>query len=786
VPEGKCTVNYIRHPGKIRGGSGHFLSDDDLIPTDPACVVNDDWTAPFCRAGKFPQSLAIGIERCKVACAARPNCKSIGISHPTRGTSAECFLGGEVNDQDNPLQAYGHWDWYDIEEVCEPDFLQKCAAASDGFYLDNGIAKSCFQPSHAKTRTCDGPGPEGVQSVTCDDKFKRSGEAGNNLNCEACSVPNAKSYVSEPYTCKVAECNDGYSFADASQTACVDTDGCAANPCHPASHQYCVDKPAPATGFACHCKEGVTEGASTEDTPATCTDQDHCKPKGKCGTFAVCEDQPPPGHTFECMCDTGASPTAGHHQTIGHSIQCEDDNPCLNDQGDPTDVCGAGAECTNLQSPLTGFTCSCSTGFHGDDTSSVAASCTACVLDAAGCATAGSTCAAETCSSWSDASPKLACNAAKQGYYLDVNCAEPCSTVPNAAPGATTTCTAKGNSRVSECATGYYKIDNAALGTSDECVLCAEQTGCAGHHDHCSVADETLKACHKADTGYYLITDGLVMASPSAAPTFKPTEAPTLKPTEAPTLKPTEPPTLKPTEAPTLKPVPATSYKPIGDGYCYGANKAAISYCDQGAVSHDECKRRCDIWSNCNAFAWGVDPDGKKRCIVMPKEKENAPTELDIKACVFRGSAMKTSTAAYTENGLTAWQDPVTCYSKLTESGYQTVEEANPPYNGQPNCHGKRHCAIPSPQSCAGHGLADVGPSDCVAAAQSLGFDFSAQINGGHKFPIAWEPAATATVCMVCENMIYQGRPDLLILANSNSASCHQDGQQTKQYICKG
>jgi hypothetical protein len=58
------------------------------------------------------------------------------------------------------------------------DFLQKCAVASEGFYLDNGIAKACFQPSHAKTRTCDGPGAENVLSVTCDNKFKRSGEAG--------------------------------------------------------------------------------------------------------------------------------------------------------------------------------------------------------------------------------------------------------------------------------------------------------------------------------------------------------------------------------------------------------------------------------------------------------------------------------------------------------------------------------------------------------------------------------------------------------------------------------
>merc|ERR1719499_128493 len=115
----ECTVKYTRHRGMIRQGNW-VLTDDDLIPTDPVCVTNDDWTPPFCRNGKFPQGLAIGIDRCKVACAARPKCKAIGIGHPTRGTGAECWLAGEINDQDYPLMAYGHWDFYDIEEVCEP------------------------------------------------------------------------------------------------------------------------------------------------------------------------------------------------------------------------------------------------------------------------------------------------------------------------------------------------------------------------------------------------------------------------------------------------------------------------------------------------------------------------------------------------------------------------------------------------------------------------------------------------------------------------------------------
>merc|ERR1719281_1722271 len=122
----ECGIKYTHYPGMtINVGIKDYhnrivLSNDDLIPTDPVCVRNDDWTPPFCRDGKFPQGLAIGIDRCKVACAARPKCKAIGIGHPTRGTAAECWLAGEVNDQDNPLMVHGHWDFYDIEEVCDP------------------------------------------------------------------------------------------------------------------------------------------------------------------------------------------------------------------------------------------------------------------------------------------------------------------------------------------------------------------------------------------------------------------------------------------------------------------------------------------------------------------------------------------------------------------------------------------------------------------------------------------------------------------------------------------
>jgi len=124
-----------------------MLSNDDLIPTDPVCVRNDDWTPPFCRDGKFPQGLAIGIDRCKVACAARPKCKAIAMGHPTRGTAAECYLAGVVNDQDNPLMTHGNWDFYDIDEVCEPECTDNCVS-TPGWTIDSNPVTTCGWMEH--------------------------------------------------------------------------------------------------------------------------------------------------------------------------------------------------------------------------------------------------------------------------------------------------------------------------------------------------------------------------------------------------------------------------------------------------------------------------------------------------------------------------------------------------------------------------------------------------------------------------------------------------------------
>ena len=105
-------VSYKHRPNQVRH-EWNTLDGDDLIATNPPCAQpNGDWTFPYCRQNKFPQSLAIGPERCQRACEARPKCVNYAIGHPTSGTSAVCYLlGAHVGEDEWTYHA--HWDWYE-------------------------------------------------------------------------------------------------------------------------------------------------------------------------------------------------------------------------------------------------------------------------------------------------------------------------------------------------------------------------------------------------------------------------------------------------------------------------------------------------------------------------------------------------------------------------------------------------------------------------------------------------------------------------------------------------
>merc|ERR1712061_322294 len=90
--------------------------------------------------------------------------------------------------------------------------------------------------------------------------------------------------------------------------------------------------------------------------------------------------------------------------------------------------------------------------------------------------------------------------------------------------------------------------------------------------------------------------------------------------------------------------------------------------------------------------------------------------------------------------------------------------------------------------SCYAQGLHDYdGTAEgCRAAAESVGYAFDATAEGGHAVPVIHEPDETyKRTCVVCENMIYPGRPSLLFWDKANGPnSCDQNGQQTKYHIC--
>jgi hypothetical protein len=120
-------VSYKHYPGQTRNDltglvQDHlqFLKGDDLIATNPSCdQPNGDWQFPYCRDNKFPQTLAIGWERCQRACEARPKCVDFAVAHPERGITAECVLAGAHIGNDEYVKKNG-WDWYTREETCLP------------------------------------------------------------------------------------------------------------------------------------------------------------------------------------------------------------------------------------------------------------------------------------------------------------------------------------------------------------------------------------------------------------------------------------------------------------------------------------------------------------------------------------------------------------------------------------------------------------------------------------------------------------------------------------------
>ena len=66
--------------------------------------------------------------------------------------------------------------------------------------MDGQVVKACAAVADSSAKTCNGPGANGIQTVTCNTGFYQSGTADSNLGCSACTNQ-ANCAASSPNTC---------------------------------------------------------------------------------------------------------------------------------------------------------------------------------------------------------------------------------------------------------------------------------------------------------------------------------------------------------------------------------------------------------------------------------------------------------------------------------------------------------------------------------------------------------------------------------------------------------
>merc|ERR1711865_1082801 len=81
-------------------------------------------------------------------------------------------------------------------------------------------------------------------------------------------------------------------------------------------------------------------------------------------------------------------------------------------------------------------------------------------------------------------------------------------------------------------------------------------------------------------------------------------------------------------------------------------------------------------------------------------------------------------------------------------------------------------------------------PDNCVAAAKALGWkaeQAKAPAGSGHDHKVPIEVGGKDKgSCVICDNMIYAGRPNLLYHdMHPGAGACNQDGAQTKHFVCE-
>jgi hypothetical protein len=182
---------------------------------------------------------------------------------------------------------------------------------------------------------------------------------------------------------------------------CVNTDGCAEEPCY--AGVMCTDRRAPAEGRDCGpCPAGY------EGDGATCEDVDECAATpGLCDPLTTCVNSPGSWGCTDCPLgykgsgQTGCKPETTCEEDNGGcyyddliTTTCDDsaapvvcgpcpegyegsgDTSCKDIDGCAGDPCFPGVECSDVRAPGVGHTCAaCPEGYHGDGTT-----CTLCTL----------------------------------------------------------------------------------------------------------------------------------------------------------------------------------------------------------------------------------------------------------------------------------------------------------------------------------------------------------------------------------------------------------------------
>ncbi|CAH1271521.1 FCGBP [Branchiostoma lanceolatum] len=258
------------------------------------------------------------------------------------GEECECFPGGTIECEEidgcdpNPCDANAQ-----CEDNPAPDTGATCTCnvgyTGDGVTCtdvdecgmnNGGCEQTCTNTMGSYVCSCDDGYTLNADGHSCDDVNECDT---NNGGCEQNCMNTVGSYY--------CTCDAGYTL-NVDGHSCDDVDECLTD------NGGCDDTCANTVGsYDCSCDDGY----SLNDDGHSCDDVDECgTDNGGCGQ--TCTNTP---GSYDCSCSTGYT-----LNDDGHS--CDDTNGCV------PDPCVGMAFCTDKAAPMTGASCTCPAGYHGD------------------------------------------------------------------------------------------------------------------------------------------------------------------------------------------------------------------------------------------------------------------------------------------------------------------------------------------------------------------------------------------------------------------------------------